>query len=360
MRLFAVSLILLFSVVFSASAGTGVRWLGTVCDFGAFDESPTLVTAHFRFVNDSDEPVAITSVRATCGCTTPVYSTDPVLPGDTATIAVSYDSEGRPGRFSKKVYVRTTASDDRTDLIIKGVVVGSDSSVKGRFPMEAGKLRLRNGAVMFGRLPKGRSKMVFLDGYNRSHDTIAPIVDYSPEYVEITSVPAHVPPGEQMQFNAYFRSDRCPLWGVVTDSMTIRSDAGQPPVTIPLVAILEEDFSVLTPGQMQNAPVARLSSDRVDLGIVSPSEPTPYKAEITLVNAGKSPLIVRRIYTDDPDIEISVKDSTIKKGKSTTISISVDPADTDVVNKRVTLITNDPVSPTRTIRVVGTIDRIKN
>lgn len=357
MRHFATSLIILILGALSVSAGNGVRWLGTVYDFGAFDESPELVTAHFQFVNDSNEAVAITSVRATCGCTTPVYSTDPVLPGDTATIAVSYDSEGRPGRFSKKVYVRTTASDLRTDLIIKGVVVGSESSVKGRFPVEAGKLRLRNGAVMFGRLPKGRAKMVFFDGYNRSRDTITPHVDYSPEYVEITSVPARVPPGEQMQFNAYFRSDRCPLWGVVTDSITIRSDAGQPPVTIPLVAVLEEDFSVLTPGQMQNAPVARLSTGRVDLGSISPSRSKPYTAEITLFNAGKSPLIVRRIYSEDTGIDVAVKNSTIKKEKSTVLSVSVDPADSDVINKRITLITNDPVSPTQVIRVVGTIEK---
>lgn len=349
-------LVILFALAaaLASRADGGIRWLGTVHDFGAFAESDTPSQAVFRFVNDSSGPVAITSVRVTCGCTTPQYSTAPVAPGDTARITVAYDSGGRPGRFSKKIYVRTTASDARTDLVIKGVVMGSESSVRGRFPMEAGKLRLRSGAVMLGKVAKGRGKMVALDGYNRTTDTITPMVEYHPRWADVAVVPPRVPPGEQMMFNVYFRSDRCPEWGMVSDSIVIVSDFGEKPVTVPLVGIVEEDFSRLTPGEMQNAPRAVLSADRVDLGAIPASARPPYKATLTLANRGKSPLKVRRIYSDDPGLDVSIKNTTVRKGKSTVITVSVASAEGGMVNKRFTLITNDPVEPVKVVRVVGT------
>ncbi len=351
---FTTALLLLLAALCPQGASAALRWLETTHDFGAFNEGDSLAAAQFRFVNDSPEPVAITSVRVTCGCTTPVYSTDPILPGDTATIAISYDSNGRPGKFSKKIYVRTSASDDRTTLVIKGVALGKESTISGRFPVEAGKLRLRTGAMLLGKLTKGRARMDHLDGYNPTFDTIAPQVAYRPDFVDVAVVRERLPPAVQMTVNFYFRTDRCPQWGVVEDSITILSDFGQEPVTLPLVAIVEEDFSHLTPGQMQKAPVAALASDRVDLGHTT-SPTGPLTARLTLTNRGGSPLKVRRIYVDDPGLQVRIKDTTVKKGKQTTLTIEVDPAGESVINKRFTLITNDPAAPTQVVRVVGTV-----
>lgn len=355
MRHLAAALLLALTACLDLRAEGDIKWLSTVHDFGAFAESDTLATTRFQFVNLTDRPVAITSVLATCGCTTPTYPTSSILPGDTATISVSYDSEGRPGRFSKKIYVRTTASDTRTGLIIKGVVMGNENSVRARFPMEAGKLRLRSGAVMLGKVKKGRAKMETLQGYNRNPDSITPMVEYSPDWIDVGVIPPRVGPGEQMQFNVYFRSDKCPQWGLSNDSIIVIPDFNEAPVTIPVIAIVEEDFLRLSPGEMQNAPMARLSTERVDLGHVASEHPQQLSATLTLTNTGKSTLKVRRVYTDDRGLDVSIKDTSIKKGKSAEISVTVSPGHTDVINKRFTIITNDPVNPTQIVRVVGTI-----
>ncbi len=357
LRKFTACLLAAVAATLPLFAEGDIRWLGTVKDFGAFAETDVPSKAEFRFINETGSPVVITSVRATCGCTTPTYSLNPIAPGDTATIAVAYDSQGRPGRFSKKIYVRTSASEARTDLVIKGVVLGSEESVSGRYPMKAGKLRLRNGAVMLGKVPKGRGKMESLQGYNFSTDTITPLVTAHPSWAEVAVVPPQVPPGQQMMFNVYFRSDRCPLWGVVSDSIVIVSDFNEKPVTIPLVGIVEEDFSRLTPGEMQRAPEAVLSTDRIDLGNIPAHASTPVKGTITLANRGKSTLKVRRIYADDSGLEVSIKDTSVKKGKSTQITVSVDVGGSDIINRRFTLITNDPLHPQQTVRVVGTVQR---
>ncbi|WP_290452762.1 DUF1573 domain-containing protein, partial [Duncaniella muris] len=88
MRLRTLCALLLGSAAFMAKAdGQGI-WLEQKHDFGAFDEDLGTVYCDFRLINASDEPIAIISARANCGCTKPEYSRDPIAPGDTAVIRV--------------------------------------------------------------------------------------------------------------------------------------------------------------------------------------------------------------------------------------------------------------------------------
>lgn len=76
----------------------------------------------FRFTNTGDEPLIITGVRASCGCTAPRYTSDPVLPGESGVITVQYDNS-RVGQFSKTVTVTTNANPQSVRLTIRGTVV---------------------------------------------------------------------------------------------------------------------------------------------------------------------------------------------------------------------------------------------
>lgn len=76
----------------------------------------------FKFTNTGDEPLIITGVRADCGCTTPQYTQEPILPGTTGKITVQYDNS-RPGYFSKGITVTTNSNPASVRLTIKGNVV---------------------------------------------------------------------------------------------------------------------------------------------------------------------------------------------------------------------------------------------
>lgn len=90
-------------------------------DFGTIQEGD--VARHvFTISNTGDGPFTLTAVRPSCGCTTPEWTTDPLLPGEEGAIAVEYDSEGLPGAFEKLVSVESDANPDRVLLYIKGYV----------------------------------------------------------------------------------------------------------------------------------------------------------------------------------------------------------------------------------------------
>lgn len=338
------------------SAKQQIVWLGTVYDYGAFGEDETVDPAVFRFVNVGDEDVSILQASATCGCTKPAYDAAAVAPGDTGVVTVAFDPQGRPGRFSKHLYVRTTASREREKLMLKGVVIGNDRSVGLRYPADMGPLKLRTGAVMLGRVPAGSAKSEFLDVYNQSRDTIRPVVKDVPPYLQVAVKPEAVPPGEMASINFYFRGDKCKEWGIVSDSVAVMpTGADGQAYTLPVVAIVEEDFSKLTPKQLASAPVLALVGDRIDLGVVPKGSTKPVKAKMTILNRGKDPLVIRRVYSQSPSVTARATSSVIKGGKHGAIEVTFDPSaePEDIINTRITVIANDPSAPTRTIRIVG-------
>ncbi len=76
----------------------------------------------FTFKNEGNEPLILSNVKASCGCTTPSYTQKPVMPGQTGTIKVHYNTNN-PGGFNKTVTVTSNAVDNpRVVLRIKGNV----------------------------------------------------------------------------------------------------------------------------------------------------------------------------------------------------------------------------------------------
>lgn len=338
----------------ATGAPAQIKWLGNLHDFGAFDESFGPVSTEFRFVNEGPAPVTVVAARASCGCTSPKYPREAIEPGDTATIVVTYDPAGRPGRFTKYVAVDVT-DNERTKLYIKGTVVGDAGSVQTRFPVDAGSgMQLQRGAVMFGRMEKNRTRSATLSLYNRSTDSIRPVVDGLPPYMTVMFEPAVVPPGDQATAIFYFNSSRCPEYGFVNDTVAIAANADAGKFALPTVAIVEEDFSKLTPKQLQKAPVATLSETSIDFGKVE--QKGIVTRTITLRNEGRSPLIVRRLYSLDDGVSFSIDKTTIKPGKTAHITATVDTSKVpgSLINLRGSLITNAPGAPVQTIRLVGT------
>ncbi len=339
---------------FSGAAVDDVKWLETSHNFGAFDEDLGPVTCTFKFVNTLDEPVSIVVARSSCGCTSPVYSRDAVEPGDTASISVTYDPAGRPGRFTKYVGVQLSAGPAQPKLYIKGTVVGSAKSVARRFPVDCGAdMQLAKGVLMTGEVAKGQLRTVFLEAYNRSTDTIRPRIEGLPPYLEAVASPEAVPPGEQMSFIFYFHSARCEQYGLVCDTVYVCRDADSAVrCPLPTVAIVSEDFSKMTAKQLAKAPHCRLSETSLDFGRLGRE---PVSMECTVRNTGKSPLKLRRVYTADEGVAVSVSADTVKPGKEAVLTVTVDPRKLPgaLLNARISIVTNDPDAPNTTLRAVG-------
>ncbi len=342
--------------VLAAHADAEITWIdGTEHDFGAFAESSEPTKCVFRYVNTGNEDLVITGARASCGCTTPRYDARPLAPGDTAMITVAYDSQGRPGRFSKAVFVNTNTEPKRSVLVVKGVVVGAPQTVARRFPVDFGPLKMARPSVILGQIMRRHVKSVFTDGYNGSTDTISPTVAYAPKWLEVTPTPRAVPPGERLSLSFYINGDRIPLYGANLDSVVIIPDSRHPEIrhTLEVSVDVHEDFSKLEPRALARAPRAAVDSELINIAC------DEGHAVLRLSNRGKDDaLIVRRVYTLSPTLEVTaLKGSKVKKGRSADISIRLIreamPSDGRPLDARVFVITNDPVTPVITVRVTA-------
>lgn len=337
------------------ASGPQATWLDTTHDFGAFNEELGFVRCTFKAVNTGDEPLIVLSARANCGCTKPRYDAEPIQPGDTLTVSVAYDAKGRPGRFEKKVYVATNTG-NQTTLRIKGTVIGASNSLKGRYPVEVGPMRVATTVMPFGEVLKGHTAGSVIRAYNHTSDTIRPQITGVPEYITVIVQPEAVPPGEQFVFSATASSGKCREWGNVTDSLTIVADAGSDSrMNVSTVLIVREDFTGLTADQRAKAPVAVFDTKMIDLGRISRDGAVETRT-FTITNDGDSPLIIRRADTPDPAVKVKLSTDKVKKGKKATVTVTIDPSavgDTELLNARITIITNDPDHPTTMVRVVG-------
>jgi hypothetical protein len=99
----------------------GIKWTTTTIDFGKIEQGKP-VSAEFEFSNPTMVPLIINAVRPTCGCTIANYPKEPIEPGKSSKIAVTYNAASS-GYFSKTIVVTTNATEGNTSLIIKGEVI---------------------------------------------------------------------------------------------------------------------------------------------------------------------------------------------------------------------------------------------
>ena len=92
-------------------------------DFGKVNEEDGKITYVFDFVNRGNAPLVISHVQASCGCTTPTWSKEPIESGKKGSITVTYNPDGRPGVFTKTITVYSNASDEEFVLTIHGEVI---------------------------------------------------------------------------------------------------------------------------------------------------------------------------------------------------------------------------------------------
>lgn len=102
-------------------------------------------TCEFSFTNNGKEPFLITNARGSCGCTVPEWPKEPIAPGKTGKIRVSYDTK-RAGAINKNVTLTIQNMDkDKTStktLYIKGNVepppadAGMPEKKQGMAPVE--------------------------------------------------------------------------------------------------------------------------------------------------------------------------------------------------------------------------------
>lgn len=117
------------TVTVDANSGSNIKFDKVEHNFGKIKEG-TQATVTFTFTNTGTEPLVLNSVRASCGCTTPKWTKEPVAPGATGEVTAIYNSKGRPGNFTKTITVKYNGEGGTEFLTIRGFVETKPAETK--------------------------------------------------------------------------------------------------------------------------------------------------------------------------------------------------------------------------------------
>lgn len=102
--------------------GPIITFLEKSHDFGDIQQGEK-VEYVFKFKNTGTQPLVISDVMTTCACTAKQWSKDPVLPGKTGEITVSFDSAGKMGMQNKVITIISNATNSREMVSIRVNVI---------------------------------------------------------------------------------------------------------------------------------------------------------------------------------------------------------------------------------------------
>jgi len=112
---------------FAANAQAKFEFKSETIDYGEIAKGSDGVRV-FEFTNTGDEPLVVSDVKSSCGCTVPKKPDGAIAPGETGSIQVKYDTK-RVGPIRKTVTVYSNADEPVKALKIKGTVLSDDKSV---------------------------------------------------------------------------------------------------------------------------------------------------------------------------------------------------------------------------------------
>ncbi len=114
-------------VVVEKIVGPEIQFNYTSYDYGTIIKGEHDGGCEFVFTNIGTEPLILSNAQASCGCTTPTWTREPVLPGKTGIIKVKYNMG--IGVFNKNITVTSNAKTDRVVLKISGKVEEKPSEI---------------------------------------------------------------------------------------------------------------------------------------------------------------------------------------------------------------------------------------
>ncbi len=359
MKRLSLSILAIILLSTSALAQPAITFKEATYDFGSFLENDGKVTHDFIFVNTGDQPLVLSNVRSTCGCTVPQYTKEPIAPGDSGAIKVTYNPQGRPGKFNKPIYVNTNVSTERITLRIKGVVIREEKP-QAENPYKIGELSLRSLHLPLFDTPKGQIKSGEIAIRNEGKSKLSnPTFKNVPAHITVEMLPPVLSPREEGVLKISYNPDLVDDWGFQREEFQLGFGDGSSTEgfnTITVSANLLDDFSKMTPSQRREAGHAQLSSDAVDFGVMSGSK--ILKQTFTITNTGSQPLLIRKISNDSRMLEVSCKKGEVKPGKSVKVTVCCDPSlsRSNLLNTRLMVITNDPDRPFVPVRVIGSFE----
>lgn len=356
-RVLFIALISIMSVAVSQAqhAKPNLAFEETIHDFGEMKEDGGRVSYSFQFTNTGGQPLVIHNVKASCGCTSPDWTRNPIPPGGKGYVKATFDPRNRPGNFNKTVTVASNAKNPTVVLRIVGKVLPREKRMEDIYPNVLGPIRIETSHMAFTRMAPNQKKTEQLNIISTSDKPVKIGFINVPKHVKIKAEPEVLQPGQKGVITASYDAELKNDWGFVVDQVfVIFDDVREYKNRISVSASIEEDFSKWTPEQLANAPVINIAEKTWNFGEIKQGEKVEHG--FVIKNNGKSELIIRKVKASCGCTATKPQKTVLAPGESTEIATVFNSrGKSGRQNKSVTVVTNDPKSTSVLLRITGNV-----
>ncbi|GAB2629929.1 DUF1573 domain-containing protein [Belliella aquatica] len=325
-------------------------WENRTIDIGTVLEENGLVEVEFLGLNQTDSSIVISDILTDCGCTTAAYSKDTIYQSKIGSVKVNFNPDHRGGAFTKMIVVRTNQDIYGDTLYLQGFNIPFPNDLEEAYPVRNQEIGMRLSAINMGNVYTHEPRRKLLELYNFGNDslTISSISDSFPEYLKINMVPNSIPPNRRgllvLDYDGQVKNDL----GLVEEQLVLNFEGKENPVEFKLLANIFEYFDPVL--KSMESVVPRLGINEIDIDLKNISSDQIINRELKLTNQGQEVLEIRKVIANCECMSVNLEGKSLLGGESMQLSYTFDPKGRrGIDHKHITLFTNDPIQPVRTI-----------
>ncbi len=328
-------------------------------DFGAVFSNEVGLTASYSFINRSSNPLYVSGVDGSCGCTNARITKDTLYPGESAKVFADFNAAGFFGPTTKRVYLRGNFTDGfQVELEFKADVKSQYSADANQtyYKGQYGYLVMEKTFFDWGNI---RSKAKFTDtlkvlndGYN---DITLQKLSKKSSFLKFRNLPLTLSPNTKGYLVVDVDLTQIDTVGPLFGSIKlITNDLFVPFKDIDYSLNVVIDYSKMSKRKVRKAPRIFMNTATVEMGeMYSGALRTK---TVTLSNTGQSDLKLQRIQSDCTCTLLDPSKRILEPGEEIEVSIKYDALHKEGSQvKRVKIYSNDPINPLTTIYVYATV-----
>ena len=363
-KLFLLIAILSFFVInlSNAQGNAKINVAESVSDFGTIEEVDGLASHVFVVRNEGNSPLVITRITASCGCTQPEWTKDPIAPGGNGEVKVTFNPKGRPGPFYKTVTIYSNGSKGSYSLGIKGSVNPKPLKPVFNYPYSIGDLKLQSKQVLFSSVKHNETLAEKINVINEGKTSMTISLGKTPSYLNVNVSPSKIAPNETAEITILLHASDVKKKGRIINEIPIALEVVEEKKPVESVltvkANIVDDFDKMSSGDKEKAAKAELSGDGISFGKLPSKSGFLTSGKVTgtveISNKGKSPLVIYSATCDDERVDVSGGKKEIKPGGSAVFKVSINPKDVKTkLESLVVFVMNDPNGPVRFVKVTA-------
>jgi len=358
---------LVFTLVLCAASGhvllaqginqKPVIWENSRIDLGMVMEEGGPVTSEFFFINRADFPVFIEEVITDCGCTVASYSTDTLFQDKIGELKITYDPTNRGGQFSKMVIVKTNIDTDGDTLFVEGYNLPYPENVEVHYGHRVGNMGFKFTSVNVGDVINNEPKTKYVDFFNFKDMsvTINNAKTELPDHIQLRMRPSIVPAKSRGILEITYDGETKGDLGFFDEKISFFiEDKSTHEMDLRLLTTIHEYFEPIRKSELNDQPKLGISEVNVNLSNVSASKKV--NSSVTLTNMGAQPVNIRKIVSNCDCLQVDLARYDLMPGDKEPLNFTFDPKGRQGIDhKTITIFSNDPLNPTRTILIKSSV-----